>query len=521
MKAWTQLSWTNEHNVLKRTFATLLNEAQGFYLSQSQNNDEDFQATCKDFERRRDVDLKATRKGLQSFRNDLKVIRSKQLPGIATAAAGGDTSAVTAIKDLLESFEAKLSAYKSAMRKDFDALQAEYGRCEEDLHASLESTALLATATDGKQGAEQQHKEALETRRAQQEHLDQNLQMQHRVARIDRQIQELGGRCGRWDPRDHDIFMRIWNQTPVSQSGGRTHAHHPKKAALCKKLSALVVDKTDVDCEEHFDWFLRYTRLLEEKKALLEEWKGVAQSEKTRAIHAVLSGRRGAGGAMADAEVDTSGASSSHDGPGTSRSRRRHSESEAQSMRERIERWRQQKAEEAQERLKVSRDDEARDRARQEDLKKQRQQEARLQIDKWKTEEAVAKQLLGAAEQRGSPAKRPLEVEANHSRDMEMALRRREEREAKEKKAKARELRLKEMEGKLAPAEARDVKRDTQRLQGATLSFGMARKTAEYLDDAERRRQGAGAHSGPMALNARDLSSMRRATPAWIRHAGV
>ena len=511
MRAWTQLSWTNEQKVLARTLVTLLNESSAFYLQcHSQDDGGDFQTSWKELERRREVDLRATRKSLQGFKNDLKAIRSKQLPGAAAAAAGGDASALGAIKDMLESFEGKLSGFKAAMRRDYDALQADFVRGEEEVQRCLESSSALQQPSDSSSGdrpqqQQQQQQQQREARRAQQEQLDNNLQMQHRVALLDKQIQEGGGRYGRWDPRDHDVFLRIWNQTPAGSG------HHPKKAALCRKLAALVVDKTDVDCAEHYDWYIRHTRLLEEKKILLGEWKGVALSEKTRAIHAVLSERRGAGSAEAaseDRDADTSRGVESRAGV------RRHSESETQSMREQIERWRGKKAEEKEEKLLASRDDEARERARQEDLKRRRQQEARLQLEKWHADEAVAKTLAAAQPPRSPGKKQPLAVEANHSRDMDLALRRRQEREAKEKAAGAREQRMRQAEAKLAPA---NVQRDTQRLQAATVAFGLSRRTPEQLDDAERRRASAGAHSGPMALNARDLSSMRRATPAWIQ----
>jgi len=523
--AWTQLSWVNEQKVLARTLATLLSEVQAFYVSSGSSSsgvvsasEESFIATAKELDRKRQATVMATRKALGTFKNDIKIIRAKQQLAGANRPSAPDP---LQLKELLETFETKLTSYKIAMRRDFDALLGDFVSTEEDLRECLEKSSIagVGDAGGGAGGGDDSADNITAGAKRVKQDVDKNLQMQTQVAVFDRQIQEMGGRHGHWDPRDHDVFMRVWNQTPAASKSPEASGllHMPKKRMLCRKLVTLLADRTDVECEEHYDWYVKYTSLLEQKKRLLEEWKGTTEKERERERRAILAGRGAAGGG-AEAEDDGSTAASDlhkrYTGP---------SEVEAQRMREQIERWKKSKADEHESKAQHEREEAMRERQLREDRARKRQQEARLQLEKWKADEAVVKQLenldVGGAQQgQGSPRRRAsvsaAEMEKNAARDLEFAKKRREERETKEKQASARETRIKELEGKIAAAPS--ASRDPSRLLADTITTGQSRKTAEQLDLEGRRRASSGAHSATIALSARDLGSMRRATPTWI-----
>lgn len=499
-KQWTQLSWSNEQKVLNRTLITVVNELNAWYTNN--NHDDEFQSSWKEMERRGEAANRATRKSLAGFKLDVKAIKTKQTGTVDPAS----------IAVLLENFESKLSSYKSSMRKDFDMLVDAFATTEEDLRQCLERSTITGVGAScgvTSQGDDSfdSGNSSLQQKKARKQELDKNLQMQTQVGLIDRQILELGGRYGKWDPRDHDVFMRIWNQNPVVSK-----TSHPKRSTVCKKLVTLLSDKTDVECEEHYNWFILYNELLEKKKKILHEWRGSSQSEKEKEMKAILGNERG--------DQDGNNSSGEFARGQLQRQPRRHSEAEAQSMREQIERWRKQKEEEEAATTLREREEEIRERQRRHEKDRKRQQESRLQIERWRSEEAAIKQMEQLEITQGgklSPRReraRVLDAEQNAARDLEFAIKRRQERESKQKKDRARETRLKDLEGKLSTVPA--APRDPKRLLADTVATGLSKKTIEQLDEAERRRSSGGAHSSNMAYTARDLNGMRRATPVWI-----
>jgi len=504
------LAWTNEQKVLARTCATLLNEVTAFYTQSLSQHDGSFSEDWKELERKRAATLKQTRKALAGFKLDVRTIQGKQ------QASKVDPTAVAA---LFENFETKVTAYKSAMRRDFDVLVRDFATTSEELRVCLENSSANAKTEGGDDSfeSEDQSEAALAKDKERKQQLDRNLQMQTQVGLLDRKILDLGGRYGKWDPRDHDVFLRLWNQA--------AGASRPKKQLLIKKLQMQLADKTDVECAEHYDWYLEYNALLEQKKKLLADWKGSSLSDKERQRRAILAGANNGreqagdddGGEDADKSADRTTAAIHH---------RDHSEAEKELMREQVERWRKAKAEEQRAKEQAEREEELREKQRRDDKLRKRQQETRLQIEKWRADEALIKQmdtLTGGGGGGNSPrrnksgsASTQADIELSAARDREFALRRREEREAKEKRGVAREQRLKDLEGKLASTPA--ASRDPKRLLADTVATGASRKTVEQLDEAERKRSGTGAHSATMALSGRDLvqGGMRRATPAWI-----
>ena len=129
------LAWTNEQKVLARTCATLLNEVTAFYTQSMSQHDGSFSEDWKELERKRAATLKQTRKALAGFKLDVRTIQGKQ------QASKVDPTAVAA---LFENFETKVTAYKSAMRRDFDVLVRDFATTSEELRVCLENSSANA-----------------------------------------------------------------------------------------------------------------------------------------------------------------------------------------------------------------------------------------------------------------------------------------------------------------------------------------------------------------------------------------
>ncbi len=68
-----------------------------------------------------------------------------------------------------------------------------------------------------------------------------------------------------------------------------------------------------------------------------------------------------------------------------------------------------------------------------------------------------------------------------------------------------------------AVSAAVEVERDPARLLAGTKASKQSALSYEALDQAERRRSGAGAHGAAIAMNGRDLQFAGRATPQWMK----
>jgi hypothetical protein len=93
----------------------------------------------------------------------------------------------------------------------------------------------------------------------------------------------LGGRCGGWDSRDHDVFMRVWTQvglpTVVSANSEGVAAQSkfaPSRESVdqfIRKLTPLMPGKDGEEIDDHVRWNITMINLVAEKKAVLNEWK--------------------------------------------------------------------------------------------------------------------------------------------------------------------------------------------------------------------------------------------------------
>ena len=85
------------------------------------------------------------------------------------------------------------------------------------------------------------------------ETFDKSLAIQSKIGKIDRQLAELGGRNGSWDPRDHDTFLKCLVQTfgndylKCLSSGGSN---------IIPKLLIALPNKNQVEIEEHIRMYI-------------------------------------------------------------------------------------------------------------------------------------------------------------------------------------------------------------------------------------------------------------------------
>ncbi len=148
------------------------------------------------------------------------------------------------------------------------------------------------------------------------------------------------GRTGTWDPRDHDIFNRIWNQlvdsASITDSFNNTQTDEiilpvNQRNAVLKKAVVYVPGKKHSDVEEHIAWwvftdlnvflilisclfrFLQFLYLTLSKKKIVQEWKSELLREKSKTnedvlISEILDGKE----SIEDIQLNTSGTTGEH-----------------------------------------------------------------------------------------------------------------------------------------------------------------------------------------------------------------
>lgn len=266
----------------------------------------------------------------------------------------------------------------------------------------------------------------------------------------------------------------------------------------------LLPGKIEEEVEEHVSWYLTSLSLLATKKNLLSEWKDSRLKERNRADENAL------------ADFGKKSAESCGAGNNTSLDSLI-SEEDKEALRNRIAKWKQEKEEEAEKRKNDERARQLAELQQREEEKRRRQQGNRLQLEQWKKEEAAVKEQIQATEKLVARARSvdPSELHRRQARDLEAAKNRLEKKESRHSSVHARQIRMKELEGKNINPEVSRIKRDPERLLTTTKASASSQLSGEHLDQAERRRQSASAHSANMALSARDLQGSRRAVPVW------
>eukprot|EP00802_Teleaulax_amphioxeia_P011061 Tamp_11091.p1 GENE.Tamp_11091~~Tamp_11091.p1 ORF type:complete len:511 (-),score=143.10 Tamp_11091:426-1760(-) len=86
-------------------------------------------------------------------------------------------------------------------------------------------------------------------------------QLPPEVVAVDRILREEGGSTGGWDDVDHERFLRY-----RTQFKGQPHIY-------CAKTAEDLPDHDVASVERHEMWYVRYLKLLEEKKAAIRSWR--------------------------------------------------------------------------------------------------------------------------------------------------------------------------------------------------------------------------------------------------------
>jgi len=86
-------------------------------------------------------------------------------------------------------------------------------------------------------------------------------QLPPEVVAVDRILKEEGGSTGGWDDVDHERFLRY-----RTQFKGQPHIY-------CAKTAEDLPDHDVASVERHEMWYVRYLKLLEEKKAAIRSWR--------------------------------------------------------------------------------------------------------------------------------------------------------------------------------------------------------------------------------------------------------
>ena len=233
------------------------------------------QKEWKEFTLNRETSLKTMRKNITGFKNTLQTIRDKLKDIRQQSRAASEAESLQLV---LETFEAKLSTYKSAMRLEYDGLEAEENVLEQDLNASLLRFEHWEAGEDNGVNDADNAKKVLSSQLQQQtrartdDRYEKQLSVQADIGAIDRQLAVLGGRCGKWDSRDHDVFIRIWTQTistpihdPEDREGIESEynaesiiilsAH--QRSLFMKKIIPVLPGKNEDEVHVHIEWYFK------------------------------------------------------------------------------------------------------------------------------------------------------------------------------------------------------------------------------------------------------------------------
>ena len=335
---------------------------------------------------------------------------------------------------------------------------------------------------------------------------------QAEVGLIDRQLATLG-RNGGWDNMEHDAFIRIWFQLNCNNKIVKQLKNQGQEKSVIlsvpaevytlpsilknnflRKAAQLIPNKSIDDTEAHINWHLEYLELNNRKKAVLSKWKESKFHDKCNDTSILV-------------ELNQSNNTDNLE-----------DEEEKEKLRERIAKWKAEKAELQKQEELAQKKKKKQDELQQAEERRRKQQHVRARLEQWREAEAKSKEKVKEAAKVIMSPKRTLDdtdLEIRRQRDMEMARKRRELTENKINQLTARERNIKNMDPKLDIVEA--VQRDPERLLASTKASTAYKISAEELDDLESRRKTASAHSSNIAMSGRDLAYGGRAMPNWCR----
>lgn len=202
--------WLIQEKVLAREHKDMLS----FYNSFVHRN-EDLFRDWKAYDSNRNESMKSMRKRLSGYKSHLRQILN-MLQQVYS-----QTATETELQKKFEEFEIKLNTFKSKMSKEYEDICREERQLTSDVEEFLNySTTWTDTKSNIRQKQPTVESDAKEdeSRRRNVERMTEEIDRQSKIGAIDRQIATAGGRCGFWDSRDQDVFLRVWTQTVVPTS---------------------------------------------------------------------------------------------------------------------------------------------------------------------------------------------------------------------------------------------------------------------------------------------------------------
>lgn len=444
----------------------------------------------RDISRSREETFDNTKKKLAYFKTNLMDIKDRLAEVTTFRSHSG------ALQKSLESFESKLTSYKSTMRAEFDSLANEEAFLFDDLEIFLQRVESWYRTDKESLHAEESSGPSLEQKIRSADRYDKHVQLQAKIGAIDRQLARLGGRYGGWDKEDHDSFIRSWVQT-VPAGVDATELSDSQKRGLLRKLVKSIPMKTEEEMLAHVEWFLISNDLKASKRGLLDQWKSSSSSQRDRSNSAAVS-------------------EALDEGQGEDRARADYQPIEdRESTKDRIAKWREKK--ESEKLTKEQREREARvlEEERLAMSARKRREQNRQRLDEWKrSEESYSKKMEeGETVARKTTRVTTSDLQKRQEQDRDRTQIMLARKEAAQDKLHAREVRIKELERDL-PNDL-NATRDPTRLTEPTKASRIRKRQEESLVEAEARRAGSSAHNATMAMSGRDLIRSRRAVPSW------
>lgn len=256
-----------------------------------------------------------------------------------------------ALQQLIEDLEAAIAAFRLAQREQFDEYVTEEKVLEKELSAfaarvsaweaepsseAPRARSSRSAATRGSSGSggrrrttrDRDEDPATEDPDATLEPSPQEADMMARVRRLNELIVQSGGMTGGWDEREHRVFTslllrfgltdEVLVQHHTSQTNQSHHDQQSRKAGdsesldyesaaarFLQKCIAKVATKSASAVRCHLIWYLDHIQLLQQKKAVIAEWKARKERERQQLL------QQGLVGGSEDAENNGSGGSPS------------------------------------------------------------------------------------------------------------------------------------------------------------------------------------------------------------------
>eukprot|EP01031_Cornospumella_fuschlensis_P029120 gene29120-35146_t len=474
------------------------------------------------------------------FRNTLDSIQMK----LDEKASYNERQAKMLLQQLLENFEGRLSSFKLVMRGEFDRLEDEERMLTMEIaHLEQNLAAYTSSAHIPEVNEEEEEKKREIQVQKNQQRLNDDVAHKAAIGEVDRDLATLG-RCGDWDPRDHDAFVRVWNSTLAGTEVVHRVVHHAdnadqakpeiahdhgpetlhedahgsafvayevqinptQKAQLVKKMEFHVLGKKRDEILSHIEWYSKVLVLMAKKKQLLSDWRRAQQRRRSLPSDQSIDPAEEERLLQADDRLD-------EDKLAREEERLKRLEEQRLTAKMRVAKWKADKQkQEEHEKAEKQRLSEREQKLATE--KKEKQAAVKMQLEAWKQSSGGKKEKVASPP--SSPRKTdPAELRRRQEQDLELARQRKEKLDEIAMKTNERERRVTELLREVKPVAG--AERDPSRVLSGTKAYEAGKVYVEDLDEAEHKRATRGAHSATIAMSGRDLQFTGRAKPTWMR----